>query len=431
MKYEKQLPPLWWFRLLYGVPRQTNYPGPLQGRFGFLVHPTVESYREWAALASDYKPKLAPLINACPFLAYWFMLLFWPTSKLRYDDMTVVTPTGRAASGVIWTVPMMARHLASRNVFLRWQAMRRIMQAVHHCAIFGARYVGLGAFTAIAGKEGKGVDVTWLTEVLQIPVFITTGNGYTAVAAADEAARALYEVCDKTPDMYTKSCMVIGAHGSVGMALTNYLARALGFRKFVLVTRPARKPGVQRENPITTLMRDCPGTSGSYIENMELVFRNVSQEQYPGLVFCATSATREDAIQLNWLTGAIIVDCSRPRTVSAAMHSMNLVIDGGMISVGTCSYTHGKGEKAIGQVLPGCMAETIALALAGESGHYSIGKLDITQVMYLSELGKVLGYVSAGPRHNDRSRPDAYAEFRGRLEQVAEERKFHESADNF
>jgi predicted amino acid dehydrogenase len=382
---------VFFWRLLYRIPVNPAYPPVEIRKSGFAVHPMSEDYNEWAKSAAEFKPGLAGLIMCWPAFVYWVMLLLYPMRKLFYTQLKYSDPAG-AISSLLWTVPMISKHLASKNPFLRHLALRKIIQATHLCRMAGAGVMGLGAYTAIAGKKGKGQDIVDLVEKLKIPIVVTTGNGVTAIAAVT----AGLQIRDCQPGA---PVAVIGPLGSVGGAIVRMLLEA-GHRHLVLIGNPGNP---NTTNLLKQFKRKLYKQYGVFTCAITTSPHAARQEQCR-LVFCAMTGTLEIAARFTFVEGVIAVDCARPRRLKDLHLTNILVIDGGMVSTHRAD-TWTPRNPGFGNAIPGCMAETIALSCCEnrEHRHYSIGRITPDELRELSKILAERGFFVSGPRFKDKA----------------------------
>lgn len=241
----------------------------------------------------------------------------------------------------------------------------------------GAKIVGLGAFTSVAGDGG-------LTIKLHLDIDVTTGNSYTVASAIEGTYEAL-KLMDVEVNEATLA--VVGATGSIGKAVA--LLMAPSFKKTYLVGRNADKT-----NSLINYFQD---------KNLEI---NCTTSIIEGVkeadAIITVSSAVEEVIHPEMLKpGSVVCDVARPRDVSpkvAKVRNDVLVIEGGVIQVpGNPSFNFNFGFP------PGlayaCMSETMILTLEKRYDSFSLGKdLDIEKVKEISELAQKHGFKLAGFR---------------------------------
>src|SRR5262249_54026895 len=133
--------------------------------------------------------------------------------------------TGETAYGEFICLPRTAEEFARMQ---RKEAMEYVRGAVQLAKSRGAQLVGLGAFTSIATLGGSAVA--------NEGVAITSGNSYTAVAAAEACRQGLSLVGQDILHAEPPTATIIGATGAIGRAMTFLLAEDVG--RLILVGNP-------------------------------------------------------------------------------------------------------------------------------------------------------------------------------------------------
>ena len=398
-------------RVAIRPPRQVEEPAVERQpvRFGFLVHPlTPEDFRtldEGAReLADEDLRELSDLVSEVldPFVA---------------GQVRVEAADGRVALGDLVVVPRTGRQLLGVS---EAEAGRQIGAAVDLCVARGAQIVGLGGYTAVASRGGQ--------LVLRDRCGITTGNAYTAVVACEAIDLALRERGQVWNEL---NVAVVGAAGSVGRAMCAMLAERCG--RLLLVGNPKRDAAATLEKltqaaiaSVRHLLAQKPPaesnrsgfwTALARLPNLpdadapESVLREVVAElgkrgvlvlsarpqnllAFANVVMIATSAP-EILFELNeFRRDAIVCDVSRPGNVSPAMAAQRpdvLMLDGGLVRA---PRAQGLTRFGLGEdLMYACMAETILLALDGQTQNFSIGvQISSEQVAEIRRLAARSGF---------------------------------------
>ncbi|MFM7320246.1 MAG: shikimate dehydrogenase [Armatimonadota bacterium] len=256
----------------------------------------------------------------------------------------------------------------------------------------GARIVGLGALTSVAGDGG-------ITLAQRTPLAVTTGNSYTvatAVEGAVEGGRLMGVPIEEA------HVAVVGAAGSIGhtcAALLGPRARAI-----TLVGRHR-----ERLEPVAADVRERGAGVVSIADDV------VSGLADADIVVTVTSAADAIILPSHLKRGAVVCDVARPRDVSVRVAKERpdvLVIEGGLVQVpGNMTVTQtdsrGKDRPDRGDFTfgfpPGtayaCMSETMMLALDGRYESFTLGKtVSVEQAMETSRLAEKHGFRLGGFR---------------------------------
>ncbi|MBD61722.1 hypothetical protein CL645_02550 [bacterium] len=239
---------------------------------------------------------------------------------------------------------------------------------------YGAKIMGLGAFTSVVGDAG-------LTVAERSPLVVTTGNSLT-VAATIKSIERILELTKR--DIGKEKIAIVGATGSIGKAVAKLLAKK-GAR-LILISKTKEK--------LETLARKLGknvvsfGTSSNLLKDVKLIVG-------------ATSSSGK-AIPVEKLNpGSVIVDIALPPDLSkdeAAKRTDCLVLESGEILL------PGNPEFSYDWPLPkniayACEAETILLSLTESFELSTLGReIDIAKVEKIWKLAEKNGFKWAGFR---------------------------------
>jgi len=342
-------------------------------KFGFLLHPlsTADVARKYPI--AQYIP--VSIVEA--ILTRMSSQFLGHISDLRSD-------TGASADGCFVGVP------ATPRQFTEWPVERsyeRILQGVDMAARWGAKLVGLGAFTAVVGDKGR-------TIADRARVAITTGNTYTvysAVEGAMEAARRM------GIDPASACVAILGATGSIGRASALLVAREVG--ALALVGR--------RPDALEVVADEVQQETG----HRPQVYTDVAEGIREAQIIVAVTSAIEAIIQPDHVRrGAVVCDVARPRNASRALVDERddvLVIDGGAVAVPGEGFDFGFNFGFPPGLAYACMAETMILALEGRYEAYSIGPdIHLEQVREMGQLAQKHGFRLAGFRCMERTISD-------------------------
>ena len=263
---------------------------------------------------------------------------------------------------------------------------RRLIVASRMAERWGARLMGLGAFTSVVGDAG-------ITVAQKADIAITSGNSLTVAATLETAKQAVVKMGNSLDDAHEAKVMVIGATGSIGSVCSRLLAQAVP--NIVLVApRPekliALKQTIEEETPNAQVTLST--TADDYVGNCDLIVTT-------------TTALNTRIIDITKCKpGAVICDIARPPDITeeeAALRPDVLVIESGEILL------PGKPDFGMNIGLPpgvayACLAETALLALDGRFEDYTLGRnIEIERVKEIYRLYKKHGLELSGIRSHD------------------------------
>ncbi len=358
-------------------------------RFGFLIHP-ISVRRD---VARKY-----PALQFLP--ERWLEGLLTVMRPKTVSHITGVrSATGSEAEGWFVGCPLTPRQFLELDAGF---VTRKIIQAAKVAQAEGAKIVGLGAYTSIAGDGGITVD-------REVDIAITTGNSYTCYTAIEGAHQAagLMGV-----DPAQSVVAVVGASGSIGRVAAHLLAER-GVGRILLIGRNTdRLHQVAEELP--------HGTNAEVATDLDAILPQAD------IIVTVTSAV-DAVIQPRHLKpGAVVCDVSRPRDVSVRVAQERddvLVVEGGVVAVpGDVEFNFNFGFPA--KTSYACMAETMILSLEGRYESFSLGKeLDLARVKEIGVLAVKHGFKLAGFRSFEKAvTPEQIAIIRERAEARKKER---------
>lgn len=242
----------------------------------------------------------------------------------------------------------------------------------------GAKIIGLGAFTSVAGDGG-------ITVKNGLRIAVTTGNSYTVATALS----ALELACGKMEiDLGSETVAVVGATGSIGRACALILAER-GRRVRVIGRDPEK---------VERVCQEVAAISPHRVQG----FTDVAEGIRGCRAILTVTSAIESIIEPSWIARrAVICDVSRPRNVAEEVARARrdvLVIEGGVVDV--------PGEPDFGMDFgypPGkayaCMAETMILTLEGRFEDYTLGKeVEVEKVKEIEVLAEKHGFRVSGLR---------------------------------
>lgn len=342
-------------------------------RFGFIIHP-IDVKRDVLRKYPFFRPVPTPIIEA-------LAVRFPPVACSHITG--VRSATGVEAEGWFVACPLTPTQMLAMPYERVWP---KILAAVEKAEQLGARIVGLGAFTSVAGDGG-------ITVGRHTSVPVTTGNSFT-VATALRGTRRAAEVMEI--DITKSKVAVVGATGSIGSICAQLMARQAA--EVVLVGRSAEK---------LEAARDACMQERAVVRTDTDLHRAI----YDADIIVTVTSSVSTVIDAHDLKpGAIICDVARPRDVSKRVVELRndvFVIEGGVVAVPGAEldfhFNFGFPERTA----YACMAETMILALEGRYESYTMGHhITLHQVEEIDALAAKHGFTLAGFRSFERAVSD-------------------------
>jgi fatty aldehyde-generating acyl-ACP reductase len=337
-------------------------------KFAFIIHP-IDVRRDAA--------RKYPILKAFPTSVIEKLALKM-APKVMSHVTGIQSPTGAEAEGWLVGCPLSPRQFLELPPEIVYE---KIVDTAKLGAELGAKIVGLGAFSSVAGDAGISV-----ARMLQGTMNVTSGNSYTVYTAIEGLLHAadLMEV-----DARQASAVVIGASGSIGAICAKMLANKVG--EVQLVGRnqdklQSLKKEIDAENPSATI---------TVATDAKAALRSAD------LILAVSSSTDVLIFPEDLKSGAVVCDVARPRDVSKQVVQQRndvLVIEGGVIEVpGAPNFRFNFGFPD--KTAYACMSETMILALEGTYESYTLGRdLSVAQIERMGEMAKKHGFKLAGFR---------------------------------
>jgi fatty aldehyde-generating acyl-ACP reductase len=341
-------------------------------KFGFILHPLSV-----ADVARKYK-----IVRYLPELVVEAIVARM-TPKFLAQISDLESSSGATADGCFVGCPLTVRQL------VEWPPERcyeKILASVDMAARWGAKIVGLGAFTAVVGDKGK-------TIADRAEVGITTGNSYTVYTAVEGSVEAARQM---GIDPKNARVAVVGATGSIGRVCALLLAGQA--TSLALVGR--------RAEALAAVAEEVEAQNGVRPQTFTEVGAGCQEAD---IIIAVTSAIEAIIGPEDVKRGAVVCDVARPRNASRALVEQRddvLVIDGGAVAVPGESFDFGFDFGFPPGLAYACMAETMMLALEGRFEDYSVGpELSIGQAQEMGALARKHGFGLAGFRCFERTVP--------------------------
>lgn len=352
-------------------------------KFAFIIHPI--NLKDVERFETGAKGRSTDLV---------LKVLEW-TPPFKVSHVTgIKSKTGKEAEGWFVACPLVPEQFLKLDTKFTTE---KIVRAGQLSEKLGAKIVGLGAFTAIAGDAG-------ITVSKNLNIATTTGNSYTvysAIEGAREGARLM------GIDINHALVAVVGATGSIGQVCAEILADIAP--RVSLIARNIKK--------LSQLKERIEKKSKAQVSINPDVTEAIKEAD---VVITVTSSLDVVVDPYAIKSGAVVCDVARPRDVSAEVAKVRddvLVIDGGAIKVpGEPEFNYDFGFPR--GMAYACMAETMILALEGRYEDFSIGKdLQLNRVIEIGKLAQKHGFELTGMRSFERAlTPDKISQVRNKAE---------------
>lgn len=339
--------------------------------FALLGHPASLDH------VAELLPLVRPGLDAGRVRAHKALLakaFEWSSPFATDDDLQIERPGGAVLRGKLVICPFLPEHAHSPRQLSA--AYRKTREAVRLARDLGARIIGLGGFTSIVG----GAQEARLPA--ELGVATTSGNSLTAALAIEQIRTML----DRLGwSLAQKRVAVLGATGDIGQACTRALIEQLGSRRLSLVARNRAKLESLRASLLAAHA------------HLDL---NISSE--PGdairaeVIVAATSAALTLLAESDLAPGTLVCDIGYPATLAYARAPRPdvLAFTGGLAhSNYPLPITHYTLLPAP-DLLHGCFAETLTLALAGRYESFSLGegRISLDRMQAILDLARSHGF---------------------------------------
>jgi len=346
-------------------------------KFAFIIHPLQAK----ADVARKY-----PFVKYLPEgLVEWGLKHKSPMEVSHITGIRSIT--GAEAEGWFVGCPLTSRQLITLPVDVVYD---KIIQTGRLAEAHGAKIVGLGAFTSVAGDGG-------ITVAKNLDIAVTTGNSYTVATALEGTIKAAKMM---GIDPAQAKAAVVGAGGSIGRTCARILTPQVD--EIALIGR-----NLEPLNKVATEITDETDKTPKVYTEIATGIRDAD------MVITVTSAIDAVIHPSDIKSGAVICDVARPRDVSVRVQKERndvLVIEGGVVAVpGDVEFHFNFGFPP--KTAYACMSETMILALEGRYEDFTLGKdVSVEQVREISRLAEKHGFRLAGFRSFERAVSDEYIE---------------------
>lgn len=292
----------------------------------------------------------------------------------------IESKTGAETNGYFIGCPFSTRQLLTLPDEVVY---KKLVECGQMSADRGAKIIGLGAYTSVAGDAGETV-----AERLKGIINVTTGNSYTVYTAVEGLLKGAELMGVEAANA---SVAIVGATGSIGAVCAKILAAQVG--EVALVGRDISK--LEKLKADIEARSDCRA-----VVKVAPEIRAALKEA--DLVLAVSSAGKELVFPEDLKIGAVVCDVARPRDVSKTVVENRddvLVIEGGVITVPGSNVNFNFTFGFPPSTAFACMSETMILSLEGTNESYTLGRdLTVEQVMNMGKLAKKHGFELAGFR---------------------------------
>ncbi|MCB8992102.1 MAG: serine carboxypeptidase [Ardenticatenaceae bacterium] len=286
--------------------------------------------------------------------------------------------TGQKIEGYLISLAATPRQMMQKGERFTYD---RLNQSAKMAERFGARIMGLGAFTSVVGDAG-------ITVAHEADIAITSGNSLTVAATLESAKQAAIRL--GAQDLTKGKVMIVGATGSIGSICARLLAQAI-FDVVLVSIEPERLIELKR-----LIHQETPGA--------KVAIATRADEYLPecDLIVTATSAFGQRVIDITKCkAGAVICDVARPLDINPAEADLRpdvLVIESGEVLIpGDIDFGYDIGLPP--KTSYACLAETALLAMEGRFEDYTLGRnITIERVKEIYHLFKKHQFQLAGLR---------------------------------
>lgn len=352
------------FGVIYDLIKRIILPASkTKDKFAFIVHPrsTYDAANKFFFL--KLLPK--PIVN-------FFLRHLWPITATKIEGLKSLE-TGKNIDGWILGVPLTPRQMIENRAL----AKKRILQAVKLAEKKGARIVGLGGLTGSLTEGGTYIINN------NNKIDITTGRSYTAYTVTENFFKlAEYFNINLTNGKFA----IVGGGGSIGLACAEILVRA-GVNNLLLVDLVGRKENMGK------IIKQLKQDDRDNVLNINFSHQ-IHDIINSDIIIAATNAPEAVIKSEDLKPGAIVIDDAQPSDVDKTVIKDRddvLIIEGGVIRADNIKYRMNMGLAGRNDVFS-CLAEVLAIAANGKTGHYTVGWLDLKLIDEISNLGFALGF---------------------------------------
>ncbi len=314
--------------------------------FALITHPYDLAHLR--RILAYYKPDWQP-----PSEELLLRVFEWTPSFKLGEWRGVRSVTGALVDGYNVACPVMPEMptLGPKAIF------EKVRGSCEVAGELGAGIAALGGFTSIYGENGRASAID------AAPIAVTTGNTLTAAIACEGIRRAA-EVLGL--DLSRATVAIVGATGDIGTGCARALAGEVG--RLHLAAR-----GLGKLEALAESLTGLAAPARIFTDNREALAE-------AHVVLGVASASAPILEPSDFAPGAIVCDVGYPKNVASRVADREdvFVFDGGLVGL-PCPIDFGFDNGLPSpDVLYGCFAEAVVLALEGRFESYSRGKGNIT-----------------------------------------------------
>jgi predicted amino acid dehydrogenase len=340
-----------------------------KNRFAFIAHPMKRE-----DILNFY-----PLLRFSSFMAerYNFkdMARNLPINKF-IDLKANISDTDKSISGMGIVCPLFPEDFVKLQERI---VLDKIKKACLLAQREGAGIIGLGGFTSIVGNEG---------EVLakEIDAGITSGNTYTAYLALEGIFKAaeLMQI-----DLSCATAAVIGATGDIGSICTRVLSKRV--KHINLVAR--------HENRLEEFAEEIRSLNSTSVFITKYIPEAIREAD---IILTATSSLTTIIEPTQLKSGCVVCDVALPPNIAREVYDIRkdvLVFEGGKAKLPKLEKIKSEfWQKYFPEnIIVGCLAETMLLALENYFKDFSIGRGKITEekLDFIAKVARKHGFTLA------------------------------------
>ncbi len=339
-------------------------------KFAFVIHPLNVSF--------IHKHHLFRWTRYLPDELVERVAAFMPPMYISRITGGQSPTTGQKIEGYLISLAATPRQMMQKGERFTYD---RLNKAAKMSERYGARIMGLGAFTSVVGDAG-------ITVAHEADIAITSGNSLTVAATLESAKQAVMRLGVK--DLTKGKVMVVGATGSIGSICARLLAQAI-YDVVLVSIEPERLIELKR-----LIHSETPGAK------VAIATRANDYLAECDLIVTATSAFGQRVIDITRCKpGAVICDVARPLDINPAEAELRpdvLVIESGEVLIpGDIDFGYDIGLPP--KTSYACLAETALLAMEGRFEDYTLGRnITIERVKEIYHLFKKHQFQLAGLR---------------------------------
>lgn len=323
-------------------------------KFGFIIHPIDISQirRFW------------PYLNLVPSKIIESFLRIQQPFKVSYIK-NIRSIKDSETEGFFIACPLLPHQMLNLDTDF---VINKIIRACRIAQDLGAKIVGLGGFTSVVGD--KGITIS---KKLDIPV--TTGNSLTVASVIESIKKAVESM---NQDISNLKTTIIGATGSIGNACSRILINQV--RTLTIVARHKEK--------LDNLAKQI---NSSKIEIQLDPHKSIKDAD----IVITTTSNPEALLDINeFKSGSIVCDVSVPQNITLGNNTREdvLFLKGGLMEL-PHKVDFGIDTELPNNLIYGCIAETMVLALEKKFESYSLGEnLDLEKIDEILELAYTHGF---------------------------------------